>query len=107
MLEASGVPVILSAGGWDQNARRLRQEAGTAVSYGLSRKGALAALTETPAEVFGLLDEVGTIRVGGPATFGLYSARSFRIGHNLGGTLDFRSASIARGSPKSARKAVS
>ena len=83
MLEASGVPVILSAGGWDQNARRLRQEAGTAISYGLSRKGALAALTKTPAEVFGLLDEVGTIRVGGPATFGLYSADPFELDTEL------------------------
>ena len=83
MLEASGIPVILSAGGWDQNARRLRQEAGIAVSYGLSRKGALAALTETPAEVFDLLDEVGTIRVGGPATFGLYSADPFELDTTL------------------------
>ena len=79
MLHASGVPVILSAGGWDQNARRLRQEAGIAISYGLPRAAALAALTSIPAATFGLSNEVGAIKVGASPTFGLYSADPFEL----------------------------
>ena len=79
MLVSSGVPVIISAGGWDQNARRLRQEAGIAVSYGMPKAAALAAITTTPATYFGLASEVGKIAVGKPATFGLYSADPFEL----------------------------
>ena len=83
MLHASGVPVILSAGGRDQNARRLRQEAGIAVSYGLPRAAALAALTSVPAQTFGLEKELGMIKPGQPATFGLYSADPFELSSTL------------------------
>lgn len=83
MLVSSGVPVILSAGGWDQNARRLRQEAGIAVAHGMPRAAALAAITSTPAEYFGLGSEVGTISVGENATFGLYSADPFELDTEL------------------------
>ena len=85
MLHASGVSVILSAGGWDQNARRLRQEAGIAISYGLPRAAALAALTSVPASVFGLTKEVGSLKAGQAATFGLYSADPFELDSTLDG----------------------
>ena len=85
MLHASGVPVILSAGGWDQNARRLRQEAGIAISYGLPRAAALAALTSVPANVFGLSQETGSLKAGQAATFGLYSADPFELDSTLDG----------------------
>ena len=77
--------MILSAGGWDQNARRLRQEAGIAISYGLPRAAALAALTTVPAKAFGLTKEVGTLKAGQAATFGLYSADPFELDSTLDG----------------------
>ena len=39
--------------GETHNARKVRQIAGNAVSYGLDHSAALAALTTTPARVFG------------------------------------------------------
>ena len=68
MLEASGVPVIL-AGGWIKT-RVVRQKRNGCILRSQSKRCPRRA-DQTPAEVFGLLDEVGTIRVGGPATFGL------------------------------------
>lgn len=79
-LDRAGVPVILSAGSWEQenwlpsqNIRRLRQEVGIAVSYGLSRARALASITSTPAEAFGLQTQMGTVAVGKRADLVLWS----------------------------------
>ena len=64
LLSAAGVEVIVSAGlDWDQNIRRLRQQAGIAVANGLDYQKALSAITQTPAKVFGLND-VGTLERG-------------------------------------------
>lgn len=53
LLERGGVTVILTTGmADDQNARRLRLEAGLAVANGMSREAALRAITSTPAEAF-------------------------------------------------------
>ena len=53
LLERAGVTVILTTGlADDQNARRLRLEAGLAVANGMSREAALRAITSIPAEVF-------------------------------------------------------
>ncbi|MPZ17875.1 MAG: amidohydrolase family protein [Luteitalea sp.] len=46
------------------DSRTLPYEIGNAVSYGLEWDTALAAVTRTPAEIFGLADQVGTLEVG-------------------------------------------
>ena len=48
----------------DFSRRRLRQEAGIAVSYGLPRARALSAITLGPAKAMGLEKEVGSIEAG-------------------------------------------
>ena len=52
LLAEAGVSVMFAAG--THNARNLRQRAGNAVRGGMSRRAALAAMTEAPASVFGL-----------------------------------------------------
>jgi len=56
ILDAAGVPLVLSTNGWANNAARLRQEAGIAVAHGLPRDRALRAITLTPAAVVGAAD---------------------------------------------------
>jgi imidazolonepropionase-like amidohydrolase len=56
ILARHGVPVVVSASGQSHNVRVLRQLAAIAASWGLPRHVALAALTSTPARVFGLTD---------------------------------------------------
>jgi imidazolonepropionase-like amidohydrolase len=71
------VPLIISSGDFDQNIRRLRQEAGTAVAHGLPHAEALRAVTKTPAEVFGRGAELGTVAVGKRADLVLWSGDPF------------------------------
>jgi len=47
-----------------QNARKMRQGAGLAVSNGLPWEAGLAAITSIPADAFGVGDKVGRIEVG-------------------------------------------
>lgn len=80
LLEKAGVQVILSAGiNGDQNARRLRQEAGLAVALGMSRAGALKAVTSTPAEVFDRGASHGTVAAGRRADLVLWSGDPFEL----------------------------
>lgn len=73
-LEAAGVHLVLTAGGgWEQSARRLRQEAGIAVAHGLPREAALRAITSRAAAAFGKGDELGTVTVGKRANLVLWS----------------------------------
>lgn len=46
------------------NARNLRQLAGIAAGHGMDRDAALAAITLSPAQIFGLSSELGSIEVG-------------------------------------------
>jgi imidazolonepropionase-like amidohydrolase len=62
MLRQAGVQVILTSGD-THNARNIRQEAGTAVAYGLPHLEALRALTLYPAQLWGLA-EYGSLEVG-------------------------------------------
>jgi len=69
ILRKAGVQVALigNAGGGDEeafNVRNIRQEAGNAVSYGMTWDDALRAVTLTPAEVFGASDRVGALKAG-------------------------------------------
>ena len=46
------------------SARTLPYEVGMAVAYGFDRAAALRALTLTPAEIFGVADQLGSIEPG-------------------------------------------
>jgi imidazolonepropionase-like amidohydrolase len=70
LLDWAGVRVVISASGRD--IRRLRQEAGIAVAYGLPRERALATITVAPAEVYGRSD-IGAIAAGKRADVVLWS----------------------------------
>lgn len=71
LLAAAGVEVVLSCN--DASRRRLRQEAGLAVAYGLPRAEALAAITSHPARAVGLDAQLGTVAAGKRADLVLWS----------------------------------
>jgi hypothetical protein len=60
ILEAAGVTVAIN-GGNSHNARKQRQMAGNAVSYGLPHEAGIAALTSNPALIFGVSEQQGSI----------------------------------------------
>lgn len=62
-LVAAGVPIAFASFNTDFS-RRLTQEAGNAVAYGLSRDEALKAVTLNAAKMLGLDDRLGTIEPG-------------------------------------------
>jgi imidazolonepropionase-like amidohydrolase len=69
LLRKAGVQVALigNAGGGDEeafNVRNIKQEAGNAVSYGMTWEDALRAVTLAPAEIFGASDRVGALKPG-------------------------------------------
>ena len=61
------------------NARNLRQQAGNAVSYGMSWDQALRAVTLSPAEVFGVADRYGSIEPGKVANVVVWSGDPFEF----------------------------
>ena len=62
-MQQAGVRVILAS--FDgYNARNLKFDAGFAVAYGMPHAEALRAVTLTPAEVWGVADEVGSLEAG-------------------------------------------
>jgi imidazolonepropionase-like amidohydrolase len=62
-----------------ENTRNLRQQAGNAVSYGMTWGQALRAVTLTPAEVFGVGDRYGSIEVGKVANVVVWSGDPFEF----------------------------
>lgn len=62
-LQKAGVTVMIGSGG-AHLAYGIRQQAGNAVSYGLPWEEGLAAITRTPARVWGLGDRLGTLEAG-------------------------------------------
>ena len=70
-LAKAGVQIIISPVGDASSARTLRQLAGLAVAHGLPWTSALAAITSTPAAVFGI--QRGTLKVGAVADLVLWS----------------------------------
>ncbi len=85
LLRKAGVDVALigNAGGGDEeqfNIRNIRQEAGNAVAYGMSWNDALRAITLTPAEMFGVADKIGSLRVGREANIVVWNADPFEFG---------------------------
>ncbi|MEW5742870.1 MAG: amidohydrolase family protein [Myxococcota bacterium] len=71
LLSKAGVPLVIGCS--DFQKRRLRQEAGLAVAYGLPRNAALSAITLGPAKALGLDQDVGTVAPGKRADVVLWS----------------------------------
>ncbi len=78
ILEAAGVTIAISGAG-SHNARKQRQMAGNAVSYGLPHEAGIAALTSNPAQIFGSTDEQGTITRNRPANLVLWSGDPLEV----------------------------
>ena len=84
LLRKAGVQVALigNAGGGDEeafNVRNLKQEAGNAVSYGMTWDDALRAVTLAPAEFFGAADRVGSLRPGLEGNVVIWSGDPFEF----------------------------
>ena len=79
-LQRAGVPVMFThfSAGTNQ-AHKVRQGAGVAVAHGLPWDAALAALTSTPADVFGLGAKAGRIMPGSPADLVLWSGDPLEV----------------------------
>ncbi|MBK7904513.1 MAG: amidohydrolase family protein [Proteobacteria bacterium] len=79
-LQRAGVPIMFThfSAGTNQ-AHKARQGAGVAVAHGLPWDAALAALTSTPADVFGLSAEAGRIMPGSPADLVLWSSDPLEV----------------------------
>jgi imidazolonepropionase-like amidohydrolase len=78
LLAKAGVKVALLEAD-THNARNLRQEAGNAVSYGLTWDQALRAVTLTPAEIFGVADRYGALEPGRVANVVVWSGDPFEF----------------------------
>jgi imidazolonepropionase-like amidohydrolase len=77
-LAAAGVTMAFST--FDtHNARNLRQEAGNAIAHGLSPEAALAAVTRTPAQLWGVADRVGSLEPGKEADLVVWSGDPFEL----------------------------
>jgi imidazolonepropionase-like amidohydrolase len=84
LLRKAGVQVALigNAGGGDEeafNVRNLKQEAGNAVSYGMTWDDALRAVTLAPAELFGAGDRVGSLQPGREGNVVVWSGDPFEF----------------------------
>lgn len=63
LLHEAGIPMMISNSS-SHNAYVIRQIAGNAVAYGLPHEVALASMTKTPAQWFGMDNLIGTIESG-------------------------------------------
>ena len=77
-LHAAGVRVVIGTGGLDasvssHNTRNLRHAAGVAAANGMPWEAALAAITSTPAEVWGVADHYGRVAPGQDADLVVWS----------------------------------
>jgi hypothetical protein len=77
-LQRAGVRIAFSSGDTPQ-ARLVRQLAGNAVAHGLPWESALAAITSTPADIFGLGAAHGRIAVGRSADLVLWSGDPLEV----------------------------
>ena len=79
-LSAAGVRVAFTTSGdGSHNARNVKQEAGNAVSYGMTWDQALRAVTLTPAEIFGLGARYGSLQAGRVANVVVWSGDPFEF----------------------------
>jgi len=70
---------VIINGGSSHNARKQRQLAGNAVSFGLPHEAAIAALTSNPARVFGLSGLQGSIAKDGSANVVMWSGDPLEV----------------------------
>lgn len=78
LLHRAGVTLAFTQFGESANARKIRQLAGNAVAHGLPKGAALAAVTHTPAEIFGI-DNRGRIAAGQVADLVLWSGDPLEV----------------------------
>jgi imidazolonepropionase-like amidohydrolase len=79
-LNSAGVKIAFSLDDpQPHNIRKVRQAAGIAVAHGLPAEAALAALTSSPAEIFGVAARNGTIARGRPADLVLWSGDPLEV----------------------------
>ena len=64
LLAAEGIPIAFTTAGLEKPQKNFWKRIRLAVRRGLSKDAALAALTTTPAEIFGVADRIGTIAPG-------------------------------------------
>jgi imidazolonepropionase-like amidohydrolase len=82
ILEKAGVKVLLTVGGdASHNVYQLRYDAGNAVSYGMSQRGALKAMTSNVADVFGI--NAGSLEVGKAADVVMWSNDPFELSSHV------------------------
>ena len=82
-LEKAGVLVALTiSGDSSHNVYQLRYDAGNAVANGMSKQGALKAITSNVAEIFNIEDS-GSIEIGKAADLALWSADPFEFSTKL------------------------
>ncbi|MGH7648688.1 MAG: amidohydrolase family protein [Gemmatimonadaceae bacterium] len=83
LLRKAGVQVaLIGNGAGDEslfNVRNIRYEAGNAVGYGMSWDDALKAITEAPAEIFGVADRVGSLQPGREANVVVWDGDPFEF----------------------------
>lgn len=80
ILADAGVKVALAdSQSQTHNARNITQSAGNAVRDGLSWDSALRAITLTPAEIYGVAENVGSIEVGKAADLVIWPADPFEL----------------------------
>ncbi len=75
-LAAAGIPFALTAHGLEKPSE-FRAALRKAIQHGLSEEDALRAITEVPAQILGLSDEIGTLAVGKHANFLITSGPIF------------------------------
>jgi hypothetical protein len=78
LLHRAGVTIAFTQFGESHNARKIRQLAGNAVAHGLPSDVALAALTHTPARIFGMPNR-GQIAAGQVADLVLWSGDPLEV----------------------------
>jgi imidazolonepropionase-like amidohydrolase len=78
IMEEAGVQVAL-ASGMQSQSMDLLTSAAFAVRHGMSREGALKAITATPAEILGVADRVGTLEKGKDADILILSGDPLQV----------------------------
>lgn len=79
LLHQAGVRVIINEGADAFNARNVKYSAGVAVSFGLPWDEGLRAVTQNPAELFGVGDRTGSLAPGKDATLVIWSGDPFEL----------------------------
>ncbi len=79
VLEEEGVNVAFHTDDWITDSRLFLRSAALGVRAGMSREGALRALTLSGAEMLGLADRTGSLAVGKDADFAVLSGDPFSV----------------------------